>query len=139
MAEITSIKVADRHVPQKDSGEVFAISMNFALSATIADDTDTITLFEMQRAGTIVGARLNVSATLGADARVQLRAGGKAITAASTAAQANDLIATAMARVDIGDKIDLLVSGADISAAANVQLDLLVCHNPVINAAAVLT
>lgn len=139
MAEITSIQVADRHVPQKDSGEVYCISMDFTLAADLADNADTITLFEFQRAGTVVGGYFSVSATLGAGATIQLRAGGTAITGATTAGGADAELVTAMKRVAIGDKVDLLVGGADFSAAADLELNLLVCHNPVIDASEVLT
>lgn len=135
MAEVTTIQVADRHVPQKDSGEVFCISMDFTLAADLANNADTVTLFEFQRAGTVVGGYFSVAGTLGAGATVQLRAGGTAITGATTAGGADAELVTAMKRVAIGDKIDLLVGGADFSAATTMQLNLLVCHNPVIDAA----
>lgn len=139
MVEVTSVQVPDRLVPQKDSAEAFAISLDVAISATEADNGDTITILEFQRDGVLLAGRFNVDATLGASATVRARINDGSspvnITAATTAggADVEALSAPGIFRFNAGDKLELLVGGADISGAANVEIDLLVCHNPVNN------
>lgn len=139
MAEVTTAKIADRHVPQKDCGEVFGMSIDFPISATEADNGDTITLLEFQRDGVLFGGRMAVDGTLGASATIRLRHDDGStqtnLTAATGGGAAEvEPFTSAPIRFSAGDKLELLVGGADIAAAANVSLDLMVSHNPVINA-----
>lgn len=139
MAEVTTVKLADRHVPQKDCGEVFGMSIDYAISATEAVNGDNITLLEFQRDGVIFGGQVHVDGSLGAAATIRLRHNdGSAqtnLSAATTAAGADTEQLTSAMRFSAGDTLELLVGGGDIGAAANVKVDLMVSHNPVINAA----
>lgn len=134
MAEVTTIQIVDRNVPQKDSGEAFVISIDHTIPVGAAA-ADTITLLTFQRAGTLIGGRVAIAGTLGASATAQLRVGGVAVAAASTAggADTKGLSAPGIYRFVAGDKLDLLIAGASVGTASAVKLDLVVCHNPVLS------
>ena len=78
----------------------------------------------------LIGNMLAISATLGASCTLQLfhnRAGTRtALTAASTAAAANRLLAnnTTIIELAIDDDIEIAVAGANITAAAIVDVML---------------
>lgn len=141
MAEVTSIAIQDRNTPQNEVG-AFGISVNYAVASGLASNGDRIKLLEFQRAGVVFAGGFAVDATLGAAATIQLRhmtaddATGTAITGATTAAGADRELLTRPIRFAAGDKLELLVGGGNILAAANVQLDLVVSHNPVLIASA---
>lgn len=100
----------------------------FSLSATFADDTDVIRLGPLPAFAKPVGGFLWVSGTLGASVTLTLRIGTTAITAATTAASASkvDVDPTLYNPTDDGARAELniLVSGADISAGANIEVFL---------------
>lgn len=137
MARISTIQIADKHLPQNDVG-AYGVSLNYAISATEADNGDRLTLLEFQRAGVLLAADFAVDATLGAACTIALSHSNAAddthvaLSGATTATTADREASTRMIRFAAGDMLSLLVGGGDIAAAANVQLDLLVSHNPVL-------
>lgn len=141
MARVDTIRLPDVVTPQNDVG-AYGVSVDYAISATEADNGDRITLFEFQRDGYLHSAAIAVDATLGAAATIQLQHSNAAddthtnITGATTAAGADREESTRGIRFAAGDMLSLLVGGGDIGAAANVQLEMLISHNPVVKAAA---
>lgn len=139
MADVTSIKIANTLVPQKDCGEAFAISANFALAADLLDNGERAELFEFQRDGVILAAAFEIDAGLGASTTLKLQkenVDGDAwvdLSAASTANTAEREEGVASVRVLAGEKIVVLLGGADQSVASNMEVDVLMCHNPVVN------
>ena len=120
MPTISTIKLQD-HLRVISSDRPQAFRYSFAISSTLADNADDISLFDIPAGFALFALTMDVSATLGADATVQLRAGTLALTPASTAAgadvdvQNNEDIPTTATRT-----ANLLVGGADITAAATV-------------------
>ena len=121
MSQVSSIILQDHlRVISADRPQAFRYS--FAISSTLADNGDTIDLFNIPPGFALFGVSMDVSATLGASCTVQLRANAIAITGASTPGgadiemQSNEDIPSAIA-VRI---VDLLVGGADITAGATV-------------------
>jgi hypothetical protein len=112
------------------------ISKAISLASDAADNADTIEVFGFppDAHGKIVEAYLRTSATLGASCTLQLRInrGGNRtnLTAATTAGGASKVTGAAQTGVPFeiqgGDIIELLVGGADISAAATATIDLMV-------------
>lgn len=113
--------------------EVYAFLQTyaFALVSGIAANGDRIRLIQITRAQRVVTAFLNVSATLGAGATVQLqrdRAGVYTSMTVATTAGAASLVSNAtLGPIDLAvdDYVVLLVGGANITAAATATLDLL--------------
>ena len=113
--------------------EVYAFLQTyaFALTSGIALNGDRICLIQITRAQRIVTAFLNVSATLGASATVQLqrdRAGVYTnITVATSAGAASTVsnITLGPVSLDVDDYVVLLVGGANITAEATATIDLL--------------
>lgn len=134
MARIATLLLASVLTPMIDVGS-YNVKRAAALTNGIAANGDYIPLFTLQRDGRIIGSKLAVSATLGAGAVVTLalyRAGVlvQLLTAASTAAAASVATGVAVANVDAlaGDEIVLVVSGANITAAATATADVHVQH-----------
>lgn len=130
MADVNSLikpKVLNR------LAEVYAFLQTYAFALTngIAANGDRIRLIQITRAMRIVQAFLNVSATLGASATVQLqrdRAGVYTnITVATTAGAASIVSNATLGPIDLAvdDYVVLLVGGANITAAATATVDLL--------------
>lgn len=119
MPTISTIKLQD-HLRVISSDRPQAFRYSFAISATLADNTDDISLFDIPAGFALFALTMDVSATLG-NATVQLRAGTLALTPASTAGNAdvdvqnNEDIPTTATRT-----VNLLVGADDISAAATV-------------------
>lgn len=141
MARVTTVRLPDNCTPQNDVG-AFGVSLNVAIGAAEALNGDRITLMEFQRDGVILAGGFAVDATLGAAATIQLTHSNAAddthtaITGATTAAGADRELLTRPMRFVAGDTIELLVGGGNIGAAANVQVDLEISHNPIIITAA---
>jgi len=141
MARINTIKNNPILNPQCDVG-AGGVSFNFVIANALAASGDRITLMEMQRYGIIFSVQFAVSATLGASCTVQLQHSNAAddvhtaISGATTAGGADREQMTRAIRFKKGDMISLLVGGAAVGAAANLELDLLVSYDPVFNAKA---
>jgi hypothetical protein len=139
MARISTIQIADRHVPQNEVG-AYGISLDFSIGATEADNGDRLTLFEFQRAGYLHSAAIAISGTLGAACTIALSHSNAAddahvaLTGATAATTADREESTRGIRFAAGDMLSVLVGGGDIAAAATLQLDALISHNPVIAA-----
>lgn len=139
MARVNTVRMSPVLNPQNDVG-AFGLNVNFQLTNGVADSGDRITLVEMQRDGTIYAGSLFVAATLGASATVRLQHSNAADDAhtnlgvATTAGGASRVQNDRVMRFKKGDRISLLVGGANITAASEVHLDLLVSHDPIVNA-----
>lgn len=127
MARVTSFR--DDAMPSINTG-VRHVRKTLSLVNGSANDTDTIDVMVVApgQRGRLVKAEMRVSASLGAGATVQLRADGTAITPASTAAAASKVDSDSdidmPMDLDGGEVIDLLVAGANITAGADVTVDL---------------
>lgn len=141
MARIDTIKNRPVLNPQHDVG-AFGVSLNFSIPDNAAASGDRITLMQMERDGVIFSGQFAVAATLGASCTVQLQhstaddATHTNLTGATTAGGADREQLTRAIRFSKGDLISLLVGGADVTEPAALELDLLVAHDPVINAKA---
>ena len=119
---------------------VAAIQKVLALAADAADSGDQIEVMEfpVSTEKRLVGAQVRTSGTLGASCTLQLRVNRDGsfttLTAATTAGGASKVTDVAQAGMpfdlEAGDIIELLVGGADISAAATVKVDLFVADRP---------
>ncbi len=113
--------------------EVYAFLQTyaFALVSGIASNGDRIRLIQITRAQRVVTAFLNVSATLGASATVQLQRDRSGVytnmTVATTAGAASVVSNATLGPIDLAvdDYVVLLVGGANITAAATATIDLL--------------
>lgn len=135
MARIASLMIAATLVPIVDVS-VYNLNARPALTPGIAAVADTIDVAPMLRAGRVVAADVRQLATLGAGATVKLvrfRPSDNSTedltvaTAAGGAAYANgntigprDVLA--------GDVLQLVVGGANITAAAIVEVDVRLQH-----------
>jgi hypothetical protein len=129
MAEITTFKIANAVRAMREEGKVVLVEKSFSLAA--GNNADTITIAELAAGERVVGAFLDVSGTLGASCTLQARASGTAITSATTAAAASvvhmDKYPPAAAAA--GDKLDILIGGANVAATATVKVAFLVIRN----------
>ena len=139
MSRVNTIRMAPVLNPQNDVG-AFAAQLNFRIPNAVANSGQRITLLEMQRDGIIFSGQFNVDGTLGTGATVQLQHSNAAddthtsISGATTAGGADREQLTRAIRFKMGDMISLLVGGANIGAAANLELDLLIAHDTVLPA-----
>lgn len=134
MAIVTKLALAAALTPQNNAS-VFSITKNYPVKSGDAASGDVVELMTFNRAGTIFGASIGQSATLGASATVKLAIGDGTtnvdLTAATTAATASTGRATATqvpVRFTAGQKLYAVVGGAAITAPANLQLDLVLGH-----------
>lgn len=114
--------------------EVAAFLWNgtFALTNGIAANGDRIQLFTVTRNMRVIHSILNVDATLGAGATLKLQRDRSGVyvdlTVATTAGAASIVTGITLGAIDLaeGDIVTALVGGANITAAANANVDLLV-------------
>ncbi len=130
MAEITSIQLRTTEVPLVEGGCLFSMKHSFPVDATLAEDADTVTVFELPADVRIVGALFHIAGTLGTSCVATLRHNDGVtpvvLTAASTAAQDNTLRGVNKGiDASAGDKIDILIGGADIAAATSMEVDVI--------------
>lgn len=127
MAEVTSFR--KDAMPAINSGIVHVQKVLSVINGSAAL-ADTITVMALAPKAKMFLDRgvVRTSGTLGAGATVQLRAAGTAVTPATTAAAASKVDSDTDADVPMAlsglDKIDLLVGGAGITAAATITVDL---------------
>ena len=128
MATVSSL--ADNSLPGINTG-LQHVQKVLSISSTEADNGDDISVFTFppQFKGFLHRASLRVSATLGAGATLTLRVGTTAVTGASTAGAASKVDSDSDTDVPLevngGDRVNLLVGGADIAAAADATVDLI--------------
>lgn len=129
MAEITTFKIANAVRPAREEGKVVLVEKSFSLAA--GNNADTITIAELAAGERVIDFHLDVSATLGASCTLRGRVGGTAVTAATTAGAASYVSQNVypLAAAAAGDKIDLLIGGANVSATATVKVAALVIRN----------
>lgn len=137
MARLSTLKAyADNLVPMLDTGvynvKAAATPPQAGSGSAIGD---YVTLFAVNRAGRIIGAKLSAAATLGAACTVQLmltRAGADVgpLTAATAAGGASVVTGAALANLDAqaGDLVELKVAGAVVAAAAVCTADVHLQH-----------
>jgi hypothetical protein len=123
MATVTTYLRAARETTNRHAAVTHVLHRFTAPSSGIANG-DVINLLKLPAGKRVLHAYLNVGGTLGAGATIQLRVGTTAITAASTATAAGHLVMNAKAPVVSASEsdINLLVGGADISAAAAIEV-----------------
>lgn len=127
MAQVSSFR--DDAVPSISSA-VFHVQKVLSLVNGSASNADTIDVFGVAPQQKLWLHRMSVrqGASLGAGATLQGRAAGTAVTTATTAAAASKVDSDSDIDIPIalngGDLIDLLVGGANITAAATVTVDL---------------
>jgi hypothetical protein len=131
MARVATFLLASTLTPCIDVG-MYNLNRTIALPIAAANNGDYLPIATVQRNGRIVSSKLDVSATLGAGCIVQLalyRAGAllQNLTGATTAGGASIVNGAVLSNADAlaGDEIVLVVSGANIAAAATAKVD---CH-----------
>ncbi|HEV2078702.1 MAG TPA: hypothetical protein VGR19_02230 [Allosphingosinicella sp.] len=133
MAIIASLLVSSVLTPMVDVS-TYDLRGSFNLTNGLAAAGDNIQCFTIQRNGRLHGAHLKALASLGVGTTLQLQRnrGGVRInlTAATTAGAASYVNSNAIGPVDVlaGDIIEILVGGANITAASAVEVDLLLQH-----------
>lgn len=137
MATITSLQ--NDSFPQVDT-DVDAYFKNLAFTNGIAASGDQVNVMKLPAKfrGRLTKAVLRTSATLGVGCTVQLRLnrGGvyTVLTAATTAGAASKVDDSAQQAVPIAlqdnDIIEILVGGANVTAAATVTVDLHIAGSP---------
>ena len=134
MARIATLLLASTVTPLLDVG-LYNLNRTVNVPAAGIANTDHVPLLTIGRNGRIVGAFMNVAATLGAGATVTLALYRnnvlvRNLTGASTAAAASVVNGSALGPVDAlaGDEIVLVVGGANITAAAAVSVDVQLQH-----------
>jgi len=117
-ATLTAPKVRGKNVPT-------IVVWSKALTSGTAAAADTIDVAYLPAGAKVVFASLRVDASLGVGTTVQLRHNAGAVTAATTAAQANMLMMTsAPAVATSGTTVDLLVGTSNITASGNAEVRL---------------
>jgi len=135
MADHTTYLSEAKLQRQNDVG-LYAINKRVALAnstgATGGSQNDTQQLIPISRAGRIYAGGVQHDGTLGASCTLTLRRnrGGTrtAMTAATTAGGAGQALLTKPIDVAADDVIEILIGGANVGAAATVDVDLLIQH-----------
>jgi hypothetical protein len=134
MAAVTTYQVASNLTPDLDVG-MFNLALAPSIANAAANNGDYIVLATIGRAARILHTKQNVKASLGAGCVVQTalyRAGAlvQNLAAASTAAAASITTGVALGNptCQAGDQIVLVVSGANVGAAAGVEVDVQLQH-----------
>ncbi len=136
MADLTTYKTADVLVPQKEDAGSYHICKKINIANAAAANGDRIQLLVVGRAGRLQSAIVNALATLGAACTIKLqrdRAGVYTdLTIATTAGGASLVNSSTIGPKDlaVGDVLSLLVGGANVGAAAAVEIDLTLNHAP---------
>lgn len=125
MPEVTSLAIPSAETPRYADDRLTPIVWSQALTSGVAASADTITIATLPPGARVVFATLRVDASLGAGATIQLRHNTSALTAATTAAGADqEIMASVVAPATSATKVDLLVGTSAITASANVQVTL---------------
>jgi hypothetical protein len=127
MAEVTTFQTVKSLVPHSECRVPADISYDMDVASGDASNGDTIVVFEAPADGKIVDAALATDGTLGASCTVRLRTNDGTtqtnLTAATSAGGASAVRMTGFpVNVSGGDKIELLVGGANIGASAKISV-----------------
>lgn len=134
MSIVSTLALAATLTPQIEEG-AYLVKETYAIASGAADSGDLIELMTFGRAGTIIKADASVDGTLGAGCTVKLAVGDGTtdtdVTGATTAAAASKVNGNTIGPVhfDTGAKLFAVVAGADIAAAANLAVNLLIQHD----------
>lgn len=139
MAILTTYLLASTVTPQLDVGAYINTQKrnlnNLAANGSAyPQNGDNVQVLTIQRNARLLNSHVVAKATLGAGATVKLqrnRAGARVdLTVATTAGGASVVNSATIGPLDLlaGDIIELLVGGANVSAAADVEIDLLLQH-----------
>lgn len=134
MATIATLLVAATLTPMVDVGS-YNLHASFPVSSGLAGNGDSIQCFTVLRNARLFSAGIKTKASLGAGATVKLqrnRGGVRVDLTAATAAATVDAFASSalIGPQDLiaGDIIEMLVGGAGVTAAAAVEVDVLLQH-----------
>lgn len=134
MARYAALLLASTITPILDIS-LYNLNRLVTIPAAGISNGDYVPVATVQRNGRILGAKMNISATLGAGAIVQLalyRTGVlvQNLTLASTAAAASIVSGVTLANVNVlaGDEIVMVCSGANITASATADIDVHLQH-----------
>lgn len=133
MAVLTTFLTSTTSQPILDTG-VYVVTKKFTAPATGVSNADNLQLIPILRNGRLIAAHLNAKGTLGAGATLKLQrnSGGTRtdLTIATTAGGASYVTGATLGPVDVlaGDVIEALVGGANVSAAAAVEVDISLQH-----------
>ena len=134
MARVATYLLASTKTPILDTN-MYNVRQDIAVANAAANNGDNLPIMTFQRAGRLVGAKVNAQATLGAGCTLTLavyRAGALVanVTATTTAGAASIVSGAALANLDFlaGDELVLVVGGANIGAAATVTVDVHLQH-----------
>lgn len=136
MARLSTLAIPATQVPMLDTGTYnLPIKVTLPITGIGSAIGDFITLAQVNRSGRNLKAKLEVQGTLGAGAVVQLvltRLGAQVavFTLPSVAGAASLTGGITLPNVDVvlGDLIELVVSGAAITAAALIKADIALQH-----------
>ncbi len=134
MAVVNTYALPATETPEIHAG-AFTITRVMAIASGAAASGDNITVLTMGRNARLNQSFLRNGGTLGASCTLKLqrnRGGTRTdLTVATTAGSASVVSGITIGPVDLlaGDIIEMLVGGANIGAAATVEVDLLLQHN----------
>lgn len=133
MAEVTTYLTPKTKQPIVDVS-AYIVTWRATLPASGISNADNIQAIPILRNGRLLLAALRQKATLGAGATLKLQLNRDGVrtdlTVATTAAGASLVTGITLLPVDVqaDDIIEVLVGGANISASADVEVDLLLQH-----------
>jgi hypothetical protein len=133
MATVSKHLLASTLTPIVDVS-TYHLTRKVALASGDASNGDNIQLATILRGGRLFTSHLRTSGTLGAGATLKLQRnrGGTRVdlTGATTAGGASYVNGSAIGPLDVqaGDIIEALVGGANIAAAADIEVDLSLQH-----------
>ncbi len=139
MAVLTTYLLPSVLTPEVDHG-LFSIGLKKTINNSAANgsaypqNADNIQLLTITRNARLLACYLRAVATLGAGATIKLQknTGGVRtdLTIATTAAAVTSVSGITLLPVDlvVGDIIEALVGGANVSAAAGIEVDLNLQH-----------
>lgn len=124
MPTISTLALASNQSPMVEGGAETTVFRSLSLTSGIANNADDITVMTIPAGCRLTHIEINVSATLGTSCTLQGRLGSTALTPATTAGGASFVQRNAFppATLTSATAINLLVGGANITAAATVQV-----------------
>jgi hypothetical protein len=138
MAVINTLAVPAVVTPNLDVG-VYPVRHTYSVPASGIASGDLVRLITFQRAGVLHQVNGATSASLGTSATIKLAVGTDGsttdVTGASTAGSAQKINGNTIGPIAFaaGDSLYGIIGGANVTAAANLTVDLLVSHVSPIN------